>query len=209
MPHIFFIALTKINRDIDNNTNPADAFNTSSLFLFIILHNPPMLAIVMPNAIIEDHIPLNFTFVSFLSAPTNKFNDIENASKESTLLLAPGVAFARAENSTKPPAILASISKRSPMPSILTVSSFLSAATRINNDAEIAIIDVDTLPMLTILKCPSTAHKAAKAPLTIANAPAAASNFIGLHCANTNKEAASMPIAIATSLIPLALRLNA
>ena len=113
MLHIFFTALTKINRDMDSNTNPADAFNTSSLLLFIILHNAPMLAIVKPNAAIEGHIPLNFTFVSFLSAPTNKFNDIENASKESTLLLAPGVAFASAENNTKPPAILASISKRS------------------------------------------------------------------------------------------------
>ena len=95
------------------------------------------------------------------------------------------------------------------MPSILTVSSFFSAVTRINNDAEIEIIDVDTLLIFTILKCPSTAHRPAKAPLTIANAPAAASKLFGLHWANTNKEPASMPIAIATSLIPLALRLNA
>ena len=113
MPQIFLIALTKINRDIDSNTNPPDAFNISFSFSFIILHNFPMLAIVIPNAIIDDHIPLNFTFVSFLSAPTNKFNDIANAIKESTFLLAFGVAFANTENSTKPPAILASISKRS------------------------------------------------------------------------------------------------
>ena len=95
------------------------------------------------------------------------------------------------------------------MPFMLTVSSFFSAVTSISNDAEIAIIDVDTLPILTALNFPSTKQRAVKAALTIANAPAAASKLFGLHWANTNKEPASMPIAIATSLIPLALILNA
>ena len=113
MPQIFFTALTKINRDTDISTNPLDAFNISFSFSFIILHNFPMLAIVIPNAIIGGHIPLKSTFVSFSSAPTNKFNDIANAIKDSTFLLAFGVAFANTENSTNPPAILASINKRS------------------------------------------------------------------------------------------------
>ena len=42
-----------------------------------------------------------------------KFSDTENASKEITLLFAPGIASYSAVNNTNPPAILASISKRS------------------------------------------------------------------------------------------------
>ena len=112
MPTIFFMALTKSNKDNDIRTSPPVACNAVPSFLFIILqsfHNP---AIVTANATIEDIMLLNFTFESFLSAPTNKFSDTENASKEITLLLAPGTAFDRAVNATNPAAILASINKR-------------------------------------------------------------------------------------------------
>ena len=181
MPQIFLTALTKSNRDSDIITNPLVASSVTSLFLFIILYNANTPANVMPNETIEDDMLLNFTFESFLRALTNKSKDTENANIERTLFSAPGTASYNAVNATNPIAILASISKRSPMPFILTVSSFLSAATRINNDAEIETIDVDTLPIFTILKCPSTAHRPAKAPLTTTNAPAAASKLIGLH----------------------------